>query len=177
MAHFDKEIAEQRKKIAEQGDEIRHLETQLNRVKFSRWSTESVAGEGVFTIELASPERDLYQGEQLAVVLDAIERAAESSEVNSRRRHVLEAIIGSNQNEGERELILPKLKDILSQYESMTGPVRKELEALGFEVGQDGKHCRLTFRGDDRFPFILSKTSSDHRAGKNAFTDIRKKIF
>ncbi|MEN5425387.1 hypothetical protein ABE522_03290 [Stenotrophomonas pennii] len=170
VAHFDREMAERR-------EEVRRLEAELNRIKFSKWNVESSSEQGLFTIELASPERDLYQGEQLSAVLDAIERAAESAEVNSRKRHVLESIFGANQREGEREMILPRLKEILNQYESMSGPVRKELEDLGFEVSQDGKHCKLTFRGDDRFPFILSKSSSDWRAGKNAFTDIRKKVF
>jgi len=177
VAHFDNEIAEQRKKMAEQGEEIRRLHAQLNRVKFSGWDTESVAGDAVSTIELASSERDLYQGEQLSAVLDALRRAAESAEDNSRRRHILNAIVDSNTSEGERDIITARIKDLLSQYDSMNPSIRKGLEALGFEISQDGKHCKLTFRGDERYPFILSKTSSDHRAGKNAFTDMKKKLF
>lgn len=177
VAHFDGEIAEQRKKMAEQGEEIRRLQAQLNRGRFSGWRTESVAGDAVSTIELASSERDLYQGEQLSAVLDALRSAAESAEDNSRRRHILNSILESNRSEGERDIITSKIKDLLSQYDSMNPAIRKGLEALGFEVSQDGKHCKLTFRGDERYPFILSKTSSDHRAGKNAFTDMRKKLF
>ena len=177
MEHFDGEIADQRKKIAEQGEVIARLQAQLTRARFSGWNTESVTGDAVSTVELASSERDLYQGEQISAVLDAIEQAAQSAESNSRRRHILDSILESNRSEGEREIITAKLKDILSQYESMSPSVRKNLEALGFEIDQDGKHCKLTFRGDGRYPFILSKTSSDYRAGKNAFTDIKKKLF
>ncbi|MBN5145928.1 hypothetical protein JY412_04110 [Stenotrophomonas maltophilia] len=177
MAHFDGEIAEQRKTIAEQGEEIRRLQARLNLGKFSGWATESVAGDTASTVELASSERDLYQGEQLSAVLDALQHAANSAEANSRRRHILTSIIKSNRNEGEREIITAKLKDILSQYESMSPAVRRELEALGFEVDQEGKHCKITFRGEERFPFILSKTASDHRTGKNAFAQIKKKLF
>lgn len=177
MAHFDSEIAEQRKKMAEQGEEIRRLQARLSLGKFSGWTTESVAGDAASTIELASSERDLYQGEQLSAVLDALQHAADSAEANSRRRHILAAIIESNRNEGERDIITAKLKDILSQYESMSPVVRRELESLGFAIDQEGKHCKITFRGEERFPFILSKTSSDHRTGKNAFAQIRKKLF
>lgn len=177
VAHFDSEIAEQRKKMAEQDEEIRRLQARLNLGKFSGWTTESVAGDAVSRIELASSERDLYQGEQYSAVLDALQHAADSAEANSRRRHILTAIIESNRNEGERDIITAKLKDVLSQYESMSPAVRRELESLGFSVDQDGKHCKITFRGEERFPFILSKTASDHRAGKNAFAQIKKKLF
>ena len=89
----------------------------------------------------------------------------------------MDTLIAANKHEGEREIILAKLKEVLSQYESMNPSVRKELESLGFEVREDGKHYKLTFRNDERFPFVLSKTSSDWRAGKNAVADLRKKIF
>lgn len=170
IAHFDRELAENR-------EEIRRLENELNRVKFSKWTNdERDDGDGI-TIDLVTTERDLYQGEHLSVVLDALGRASESAEENSRRRHVLDTLIAANQHEGEREIILARLKDVLSQYESMTPSVRKELESLGFEVHEDGKHYKLTFRKDERFPFVLSRTSSDWRSGKNAVADLRKKIF
>lgn len=170
IAHFDREMAENR-------EQIQRLESELNRVKFSKWTTEEREVGGGITIDLATTERDLYQGEHLSVVLEALGRASESAEENSRRRHVLDTLIAANKHEGEREIILAKLKEVLSQYESMNPSVRKELESLGFEVREDGKHYKLTFRNDERFPFVLSKTSSDWRAGKNAVADLRKKIF
>lgn len=170
IAHFDKEVAENR-------EEIRRLESELNRVRFTRSYTDVAESSSTITVDVATTERDLYQGEHLSVILEALGRASESAEENSRRRHILDALIASNKHEGEREIILAKLKDVLSQYESMTPGVRKELETLGFEVRDDGKHYKLIFRKDERFPFVLSRTSSDWRAGKNAVADLRKKLF
>ncbi|MDJ1521774.1 hypothetical protein MF545_06670 [Stenotrophomonas maltophilia] len=170
IAYFDKELADSR-------EEVRRLEAELNRVKFSRWTTaEREYGEGT-TIDLVTTERDLYQGEHLSVVLEALSRASESAQDNSRRRHVLDTLIAANRHEGEREMILATLKEVLSQYESMNSSVRKELEGLGFEIREVGKHYKLIFRNDERFPFILSRTSSDWRSGKNAMTEIRKQLF
>ncbi|MCM5640164.1 hypothetical protein, partial [Xanthomonas hortorum] len=170
IAYFDKELADYR-------EEVRRLEAELNKVKFSRWNAVEREDGGGKTVDLVTAEQDLYQGEHLSVVLEALGRASESAEENSRRRHLLDTLIAENQHEDEREMILAKLKEVLSQYDSMTPAVRKELEGLGFDVGEDGKHYKLIFRKDERFPFILSRTSSDWRAGRNAAADIRKKLF
>lgn len=69
------------------------------------------------------------------------------------------------------------MKDILRGYQSMSNRTRKSLEDMGFSIEDDGKHHKLTYRGDDRYTYSLSKSSSDHRAGLNAASDIGKRLF
>jgi hypothetical protein len=59
----------------------------------------------------------------------------------------------------------------------MTSSNRAELESLGFDIQDDGKHYKLIYRGDARYPFILAKTGSDWRGGMNAFSDLKRRIF
>ena len=119
----------------------------------------------------------MYQGERLFVLLDALSTAVASAEKHSRRRQVLEDLIEANNQEGQRDEILDTLKALLRSYSTMSGSTRSELERLGFQILEDGKHYKLIFRGDERYPFILSKTGSDHRGGMNAFSDLKKRLF
>ena len=48
---------------------------------------------------------------------------------------------------------------------------------LGFDISSDGKHHKLTFRGDPRYTFSMPKSSSDHRAGKNLVGKISTLLF
>jgi hypothetical protein len=55
--------------------------------------------------------------------------------------------------------------------------VRQELYDLGFKITEDGKHYKLTYRGDPRYTVILGKTPSDNRSGSNTAAKINKKVF
>lgn len=44
-------------------------------------------------------------------------------------------------------------------------------------VDEAGKHWKAVYQEDDRYTFTISKTSSDHRAGKNLASTILKKLF
>jgi hypothetical protein len=59
----------------------------------------------------------------------------------------------------------------------MDAKTRSALAKLGFDISEDGKHYKAVFQGDGRYTFSISKTSSDHRAGKNTASDINKKLF
>ena len=48
---------------------------------------------------------------------------------------------------------------------------------LGFEMTEEGKHYKLTYRGDPRYTVILGKTPSDNRSGSNTAAKINKKVF
>lgn len=170
MEHFDKEISAK-------DEEIQRLEAELIRVRYSKRETRSSSKEGENSIHLVTTESDLYQGEQLGLITDALRVAGDSSEPHSRRRHILETLIESNENPGDREDILDRLKDALRQYTSLTATVRAELENLGFVIYEDGKHYKLLFQDDSRYPFVLPKTGSDWRGGLNAFSDLKKRLF
>jgi hypothetical protein len=59
----------------------------------------------------------------------------------------------------------------------MDAKTRNALGRLGFDLTDDGKHYKAVFQGDGRYTFSFSKTSSDHRTGKNLASDINNKLF
>lgn len=170
IRHFDAEISSK-------DEEIRRLETELSRAKYSRQPINEIDAEKVSGLTLASKERDLHQAERLDILIDVLKPAAEAAEPNSRRRDILQDFIDQNENSGERDAILERLKQALRQYNSMTPLVRAELESLGFVIHDEGKHYKLIYRNDSRYPFILAKTGSDWRGGMNAFSDLKRRVF
>jgi len=171
IQHFDREIAAK-------DEEIARLEAEVARLRYSRTSRrlgDNSASEGGFRLE--SGEVDLYQGEALALVIDALKAASDNSEPHSRRQHVLQSLIENSEHPGDREMILERLKEALRGYTSMTPSFRAELEDLNFSISDDGKHYKIFLCGDERYPFVLPKTGSDWRGGLNAFSDLKKKLF
>jgi hypothetical protein len=55
--------------------------------------------------------------------------------------------------------------------------MKRDLEDLGFTADESGKHVRVIFQGDPRYAFTISKTSSDHRAGKNLASTMVRTLF
>ena len=170
IEHFDKEISAK-------DEEIQRLEAELVRARYSKREIRTSASDDGRSINLETSEQDLYQGEQVGLIIESLKAAASSAEPHSRRRNILDALVASNDNPGDRNEILERLKEMLRQYTSMTASVRAELEALGFTIYDEGKHYKLLFQDDARYPFILPKTGSDWRGGLNAFSDLKKKLF
>lgn len=170
IQHFDAEIAAK-------DEEIQRLEAELSRSRYARQLSAGVPNSIGLSLVLASSEKDLYQGERLDIVVESLRTAAEAAEPHGRRRDILRDVVEQNSHPGERDQILDRLKEVLRQYDSMTSSVRAELEELGFSILQDGKHYKLVFHDDSRYPFILAKTGSDWRGGLNAFSDLKRRIF
>lgn len=170
IKHFDKEISAK-------DEEIHRLESELVRARYSKREMRASGSDGENSINLETSETDLYQGEQIGLIVEALKAATSSTEPHSRRRSILEALVESNENPGDRDEILDRLKEVLRQYTSMTASVRTELESIGFVIYEDGKHYKLLFQDDTRYPFVLPKTGSDWRGGLNAFSDLKKKLF
>lgn len=175
--NFDEYIKYFDKEISAKDEEIQRLESELVRARYGKREMRTSSSDGEGSILLETSETDLYQGEQTGLIVDALRVAAASAEPHSRRRDVLEALVENNENPGDRDEILDRLKEVLRQYTSMTASVRGELESLGFEIYEDGKHYKLLFQDEARYPFVLPKTGSDWRGGLNAFSDLKKKLF
>lgn len=170
IEYFDKEISAK-------NEEIQRLESALIRARYSKREMRPFGGDGGNSINLETSESDLYQGEQVGLIVESLKAAADSAEPHSRRRNILEALVKNNDNPGDRDEILDRLKEVLRPYTSMTASVRAELEAIGFVIYEEGRHYKLLFQDDTRYPFILPKTGSDWRGGLNAFSDLKKKLF
>jgi hypothetical protein len=70
----------------------------------------------------------------------------------------------------------PELEEEIKSAFATSGDMgqaqRRTLEDLGFEIEEAGKHWKAVYQGDGRYTFTVSKTSSDHRAGKNLASTI-----
>jgi hypothetical protein len=82
-----------------------------------------------------------------------------------------------NKASGTAATFEEEIKSIFKSYTDMDAKTRTALAKLGFDVSEDGKHYKAVFQGDGRYTFSISKTSSDHRAGKNLASDISNKLF
>ena len=58
----------------------------------------------------------------------------------------------------------------------MSSTMRQELQKVGFEITEEGKHYRLTYYGDSRYKTTIAKTGSDWREGKNIAATILKNM-
>ena len=70
-----------------------------------------------------------------------------------------------------------EIKNELKGYVTLTKPIQRVLENVGFIITSDGKHHKLTYYGDERYVTTMSKTCSDKRAGNNLASQIKKMIY
>lgn len=168
-AEFDAEIAVKNDRIAESDREIARLHAENRRLAAASSSAGALVARG--------KEGELYPGELTDTVVHALKLASASVEADGRRKHILTDLLVSNTASGNDDQIAEELKRMFAQRGDLTGTTRHELEDLGFEVTDDGKHHKAVFRGDARYTFSISKSSSDHRAGKNLASTIVRKLF
>lgn len=125
----------------------------------------------------AGEEDELYPGEITGIVREALESALSQVRPDSRRADILRDILSANGGPSAAEEKQSALRTLLKIYDGMTPVLRQGLEDLGFEISEDGKHFKLAYRGDGRYSFVLSKTPSDWREGKNAYAEISGRLF
>jgi len=169
-AEFDKEIAIKEQQLQEAENEIAQIKSKL--LDANRRNRTG----GDFSIS-SGGEQQLYDGEFIDIISQAFEDARSRVAEGSRRDHVLLAFINSNHISGNGRQYSDRIKTCLRGYTSMDATIRSELQSIGFSIGDDGKHYKITFRGDSRYTYILPKSGSDHRGGLNAASDICRDIF
>lgn len=168
---FDQELEAKEQSLAEAENEVRRLEAEVRSL---RARTKPLEGQPLLVRGI---ESDLYEDECLCLAVDALKQAIGSSAEGSRRYHVLSSLISANPVEDHTTEYADTIKRLLSTYQSMEPATAHDLEELGFEISSDGKHHKLIFRGDSRYQVSMSKTSSDHRAGKNLVSEINRLLF
>lgn len=120
-------------------------------------------------------EDEFYPGEIKDLVLSILEEALNNTAKKSRKADVLRDIIGSNDYQYLGKDRKSKVKNLLKGYNGMTGSIRQQLLALGFEITEDGKHYKLIYYGDNRYWTTLAKTPGDSNHGdKNIINEIIK---
>jgi hypothetical protein len=127
-------------------------------------------------IKLNVTEKDLYPGEKYDLIIDILHGSLSYVHENSRRQHILVDILNANPPLGTRDAIETQIRAILKNYKKMTPSTKRSLEALGFQLSQEGKHYKAIFQQDERYTVSLSKTGSDRRGGANLISEIRNRL-
>lgn len=119
-------------------------------------------------------EQDLYDNEICDMLIQVLEDELTRCGERTRRFDILKDIIEANPSNHKPEQDRQQLKTLLKGYKMLTPQMKKELEAMGFVITDDGKHYKLTFHGDERYTVTLGRTPSDNRSGMNSASDIGK---
>lgn len=170
VSAFDEELKSKEAELADAEKEISRLAAEIRKYQALN---PMQAGLSLRT----GMERELYAGELISIVHDALSDAIGRVPDDSRRKHVLTSMIEANPPAGENQLLRERLKTLLRDYRNMDARIRSELEEMGFELSEDGKHFKIVFQGDDRYTFVMPKSGSDHRGGLNLASDIARLLF
>jgi hypothetical protein len=168
---FDRELAAKTERLDDADKEIARLRTEL-RIYEARLA----AGTG--SLLRTGSEQDLYPNEVFGIVRDAVTEAVTRVPADSRRQHVLAAVVEANPaNEDIGGTMREQLKQLLRGSKGLDAKMKRGLEEMGFAITEEGKHYKLVFQDDDRYTFTLPKSGSDHRGGLNAAGDIGRLLF
>jgi len=135
---------------------------------------------GPSDIELNATEVDLYPQERVGILIETLSHSLETHiQKNTRREHIISDIIASNNSNiaeyrSRQEHLRAEIKQLFRSYKRMNSGVEQSLKQMGFEIVSDKKHYKIIFCRDSRYGYTFAKTSSDHRSGQNAATDICK---
>lgn len=168
---FDRELAARTERLDDADKEIARLRTEL-RIYEARLAS------GTGSLLQTGNEQDLYPNEVFGIVRDAVAEAVTRVPADSRRQHVLAAVVEANPaNEDIGAAMREQLKQLLRGSKGMDAKMKRGLEEMGFSFTEEGKHYKLVFQDDDRYTFTLPKSGSDHRGGLNAAGDIGRLLF
>ena len=167
VEEFDKELKSKQEELDDAEREIARLQADIRK-----YQAQSPMQSGL-PLQTA-PEQDLYPGEILDIVRDALKDAISRVPSDSRRQHVLQGIVQATEPTGAAEAMRTRLKTLLRDFRSMDTKVSSALHDMGFEISEEGKHFKIVFQGDDRYTFTMPKSGSDHRGGLNLASDISR---
>ncbi|MFY2856572.1 hypothetical protein ACOTJG_21605 [Achromobacter xylosoxidans] len=167
---FDADLAAKEARAKEAEEEVSRLSSENRRLSVASQSS----ADGLIQ---RGNEQDLYQHEIADIIIEALREASRIAREGSRRQHVLHDLIAANLTSGAGQALGNEIKTLLKTYQEMDAKTRNALGRLGFDLTDDGKHYKAVFQGDGRYTFSFSKTSSDHRTGKNLASDINNKLF
>ena len=165
---FDEDLRSLQEKVAEltKANEALQYENQGLRAKYT-------AADAAPVLYLGE-EEDFYQGEIRDMILSTLDEALSATEKATRKADVLEDILDNNTYYHLSEERKQRVKALFKGYKNFTGAMRQELQSLGFEITEAGKHYKITYRGDQRYMVTVGKTPSDNRSGNNNAALINK---
>ena len=167
---FNEDLRELQERVAElmKANEALQYENQGLRAKYA--SSDAVP------MLYFGDEEEFYEGEIRDMVLGALDEALTATEKATRKGDILEDVLENNVYQHLSDERKQRVKALFKGYKSLTGAMRQELMALGFEITEAGKHYKLTYGGDARYMVTVGKTPSDNRSGSNNAALICKKM-
>lgn len=167
---FDSENNELRSKIEDLNEQNANLRARLEALQYAVNSEQS----GEFLRMGVEP--DLYPGEHNDLLRSILTQVQHYYDSTSRAHNIIDALLEANPSVGECKRILSTIKGIFSGGARLKTSDKSKLKDLGFEILEDGaSHYKLVFH-DSRYMFTVAKTPSDHREGKNLYSDICRVI-
>lgn len=166
---FDAELTAKDERLQGMEREVNRLRAELRRYDEPADQAGAVIARGT--------EREFYPGEVADAVLYALTHGRNSLLENGRRAHLVDDILAANDPTATENEIETEIKDTFAESGDLGADQRRVLEDLGFSVEEAGKHWKAVYQEDKRYTFTISKTSSDHRAGKNLASTILRTLF
>lgn len=165
---FDDELKKLQKKVDEltKSNDALQAENQGLRAKLT--SNDSIP------LLYFGDEEEFYTGEVRDMILGTLDEALNATEKATRRADVLVDILDSNPYYHLSEERKQKIKAIFRGYKTVTSEMKRELQSLGFDIEEAGKHYKLSYKGDSRYMVTVGKTPSDNRSGSNNAAIISK---
>ena len=167
---FDEDLKKLQEKVEEltKVNEALQYENQGLRAKYA--AVESVP------LIYSGEEEEFYQGEIRDVILSSLNEMLSATESATRKADILEDVLENNPYYRLAEERKQRVKSLFKGYKNLTGAMRRELLSLGFEITEEGKHYKITYREDPRYMVTIGKTPSDSRSGDNNAALISKKM-
>lgn len=158
---FDEDIKNLQKKLDELSKENEALQMENFGLRAKMNASDAMP------IIYQGDEEDFYPEEIKDMVLGVLADALNNTEKGTRQHDVLEDILQNNPYQHLSDERKQRVKNLFKGYKTLTGVMRQELISLGFEISDDGKHYKITYKGDPRYMVTIGKTPSDNRAGSN----------
>ncbi|PLW79553.1 hypothetical protein C0585_07205 [Candidatus Woesearchaeota archaeon] len=157
--------------------EIRHSK-EISDIAKEAYGNETAKNNKSGYAHLTIPEtRELYTGEIGDTIIKALIDYQQSYDPDSRKSVMINNIVEANHLTGKAEKIFDEVKKIISSERDLNKSDKSKLRALGFEFGHNKGHETIYVKGSENIQYTLPKTGSDsRRGGKNAVSDIRKKL-
>jgi hypothetical protein len=173
---IDIEIKKQTKRLQSRIEELEKRNIIIANEKQSLANNHRTLQEKITnSIIIQSGEKDFYAAERKDIIIETIQKNLINELEDSRRYHILSDIVNKNQLSGENDRIKRNILTILTGYRK-SDKIKNPLMKIGFDEIPGENYLKVSWKGDTRYTFSLSKTPSGNNTGENKAHDISRKI-
>ncbi|NCB32443.1 MAG: hypothetical protein EOM64_00940 [Erysipelotrichia bacterium] len=178
LAELQKQMEEMQKKLAQAQKKQTELEEDSSRLKQQNHDLkQQLLHMNMPGVLIQGDESDYYPGEIRSLAIEALAGACVNAAEGSRRRDVYQDLIKANGSDTACAQHAARIKNLMKGYSVMTSPIKSVLEAEGYSIREEGKHCKLLWHNDPRYYAIVPKSGSDVRGGDNIAREMIRKFY